>query len=450
MTGQTRASDLKYGPGSKLWTYWTKGEGFAKWSGAVHKWTTLHRELLKAGVPAHMADGLTTNIIEATMPGYMEQAHAKGHRSMTTTTFTRSYPLDDIRVRSGGDGRTVEAYAAVFDTPSEIKDQDGHYLEVIGRNAFDKTIAERGGKFGVFFNHGLTLHGTPSERHSMPIGTPVEVRADGRGVFTVTKYNRTALADEVLEAINSGAITGQSFSGRMIQSSPQRGPYRARRGELPTVTRSEIALREYGPTPFPAYEDASIMGVRALLQAYGLGGMDLDDDEALELARAAIAVHHTATVDTPWDGGAVEAKLDPENDAAMKAVFAWYDSSAPDPDDDGYPDRKSDWKFPHHEVSADGRPGAANLNGVRNALARLANADIPDADKAGVRAHLEAHLKDAQRSTTLPLGEPGADTDTPTVGAVTAEPDPEQGHHSGPVMTRAQVRARLIRGGIWP
>lgn len=443
------ASDLQYGKGSALWKYWTKGEGFAKWAGALHKWTTLHRLLIEAGVPVHAVDGLTTNIIQATMPGYMKQAHAKGHRSMTTTTFTRSYPLDDIRIRSGGDGRTVEAYAAVFDTPTEIRDQDGHYNEVIGRSAFDKTIAERGKKVGVFFNHGLTLHGTPSELHSMPIGVPVEApRVDGRGVVTVTRYHNTRLADEVLEAINSGAITGQSFSGRMIQSNPRRGPYRARGGELPTVTRNEIALREYGPTPFPAYEDAAITNVRALLEAYRLGAMDLDEEELAELVRTAIPVHHTATVDTTWDAGAVEKRLDPEDDAAMKAVYAWYDSSAPDPDGDGYPDRKSDWKFPHHEVSSDGKPGAANLNGVRNALARLDGSNIPDADKAKVRAHLEAHLQDAQRSTTLPLGEPETTTDTPSQGAVTAEPEPGQGHHSGPVMTRAQARARLLKSGV--
>lgn len=277
-----RASQLEFGKGSALWKYWTHGEGAAKWVGAVHKWTTLRRLLLKEGVPEHEVDGLTTNIIEAVMPGYMAQAHAKGHRSMASAThFTRAYPLDDIRIRSSGDGRTVEAYAAVFDTPSEIHDQDGHYLEVIGRNAFDKTIAERAGRFGVFYNHGLTLHGTPSDRHSMPIGTPVEVRADSRGVWTVTRYNRTPLADEVLEAIKEGAITGQSFSGRMIQSNPQRGPYRrSRSGELPTVTRSEIALREYGPTPFPAYESASIVGVRALLEAYRLGGVSLAGEPA--------------------------------------------------------------------------------------------------------------------------------------------------------------------------
>jgi len=71
----TGGSTLPFGPGSKLWIYWTEGPGFAKWSGSVHKWTTLHRLLIEAGVPARMADGLTTNIIQATMPGYLKTNH---------------------------------------------------------------------------------------------------------------------------------------------------------------------------------------------------------------------------------------------------------------------------------------------------------------------------------------------------------------------------------------
>jgi HK97 family phage prohead protease len=77
-----RASDLQFGQGSALWRYWTKGGGLAKWSGAVHKWTTLRDLLLAAGVPAHSADGLATNIIMAVMPGYMKLAHAKGRSGM--------------------------------------------------------------------------------------------------------------------------------------------------------------------------------------------------------------------------------------------------------------------------------------------------------------------------------------------------------------------------------
>lgn len=188
--------------------------------------------------------------------------------------FMRSFPLEDIRVRAGGDGRTVEAYAAVFDTPVEIHDQDGDYLEQIDRRAFDRTLQQlapagsrRTWRVGVFYNHGRTLWGTPSERGSMPIGTPLELRTDSRGLLTVTRYNKTELADEVLENIREGAITGQSFTGRFLRSDPGRPPrggWRAdREGRLRTVRRQEIALKEYGPTPFPAYADAAVIGVRA-------------------------------------------------------------------------------------------------------------------------------------------------------------------------------------------
>lgn len=179
-----------------------------------------------------------------------------------TGFFVRSYPLDDIQIRSGGDGRTVEAYAAVFGVPAEIRDRDGHYLEEIDPGAFKRTLGMRGARFGVFYNHGLTIHGTPSDQGSIPIGTPVEVRADSRGLLTVTRYNRTSLAEEVLEAIREGAIRGQSFTGRFMRSAPDVVP-RARAGKpLPRITRTEIDLREYGPTPFPAYEESVILGLR--------------------------------------------------------------------------------------------------------------------------------------------------------------------------------------------
>src|SRR5260221_4760352 len=58
----------------------------------------------------------------------------------------RFYPVDDIRIvsRAGGDGsgRVVEAYAAVFDEATEIKDHEGHYEESIDRGAFDQVLAK--------------------------------------------------------------------------------------------------------------------------------------------------------------------------------------------------------------------------------------------------------------------------------------------------------------------
>lgn len=201
---------------------------------------------------------------------------------MSRSLFVRSFPLEDISIRSGGDGRTVEAYAAVWDTPAAVRDHQGTYMEQITRTAFNKTIAERGLNFGVFYNHGRTLAGTPSDRGSMPLGKPLEIRADEKGLVTVTRYNNNPLADEVLESIRNGDINGQSFGGSFLQTSPRvplRGFRADAKGELPLVTRSEVALREYGPTPFPTYASAALIGVRSL--ADSLTGLDAQEREEL-------------------------------------------------------------------------------------------------------------------------------------------------------------------------
>jgi signal peptide peptidase SppA len=102
----------------------------------------------------------------------------------------------------------------------------------------------------------------------------------------------------------------------------------------------------------------------------------------------AFPYNDTAVVDQPWDGPGAEAKLkNPVSLATAGKVYAWHANS-----DD--PAAKADLKFPHHEVSSDGTPGAANVAGVRAALSRVNQAatQIPDGDKAAVRAHLQKHL----------------------------------------------------------
>ena len=377
-TWTERSSDLKYGHGSALWEYWTRGEGFAKWSGAVHKWTTLRDLLLKAGVPAISADGLTTNIIMAVMPGYMKQAHAAagkhaGRAAMTTDTKAKpygdvkyadpkngKYPIDSeahcraawsyinmpknaamypmngvtlsevkdrikaalkkygadvssdsssasralveirrdcqledihiVRAAEGDStGRVVEAYATVFDQPASIRDEQGHYTEVIDRSAFNDILAHiRRGRGGlaasvkVLYNHGKTMEGVPAPEFQKPLGKPLFVEPESRGLLTRTEYSKTPLGEEVLELIRGGSITAQSFVGACITSDPElRGPgdrYRARNGALTTVRRMVMGLREYGPVLWAAYTGAEILGVRMALPGAS-EDFDLDPDE---------------------------------------------------------------------------------------------------------------------------------------------------------------------------
>jgi HK97 family phage prohead protease len=182
--------------------------------------------------------------------------------------YARSWALEDIEILRAADGfsdgRTVSAYAAIFDVATEITDQHGHYMEVIHRNAFNRQLGLGVERVGVFYHHGLTIHGTPSDLGSVPIGSPVEIRPDRKGLRTVTRFNASPLAESVLEAIRHGDIRGYSFRGRIFESKPARVPRVARGGALPTVTRTVLGLTEYGPTPSPAYAEAGVLAIRAL------------------------------------------------------------------------------------------------------------------------------------------------------------------------------------------
>lgn len=231
-------------------------------------------------------------------------------------TIERAVPLADLEVK----GRTVTAYAAAFDSPASVYDPQfnpARHLESVARSAFTRALnAGAGRKAKVLFNHGKTIDGTPSERYSMPIATPVEVRVDGRGLLTVSRYANTPLADEVLELIRNESITGQSFRGAVYKY--------AERGGIVELT--ECGLREYGPCPFPAYADAEIVSIRSaadLMEAV----TDLTPEQRAELARLLSSSNTSNNPDTPIVG--LDAAPAPEGTAA---VTPDEDPSTVDPD----------------------------------------------------------------------------------------------------------------------
>ena len=132
---------------------------------------------------------------------------------------------------------------------------------------------------------------------------------------------------------------------------------------------------------------------RAAIVIRDAAGLRVLGIESMPIADKALPVHHTATVDTPWDGpGAVAAM--PNDDTVLENCHAWqYSDAASVPHregDDDADDQKVNYKFPHHAHS----DGPANLAACRNGLARLSSANIPAGDDAGVKAHLQAHLDD--------------------------------------------------------
>lgn len=194
---------------------------------------------------------------------------------------TRAAPLRDLERK----GRTVTAYAATFDDPYPVVDFDGDYDETINRTAFNHYMGQFGlTRTSVFFNHGMTAWGTPSDALTMPIAAPIDVRPDGTGLLTVSRYANTELADLVLQLIDDDVVTTMSFRGPIFRSAPPRRVNGRRH-----IERLELGLMEYGPVALPpANPKAKILAVRSLLTA---GVDELTDEERAQLLEALQAGH---------------------------------------------------------------------------------------------------------------------------------------------------------------
>jgi HK97 family phage prohead protease len=307
-------ADTHLGDGNaeRLHAYWVHGEGARqiRW-GTDGAHTRCHRLLMQhADMTSEQAWGYCQLAGHAATGKYSgeQTAMEKGHhgRSTRPMSYTRSFPLEDISIKPG-DGRTVDAYAAVFDSPARVRDVDGEYEEVIDPAAFNRTLEHAGrGRTSVpvLFNHGLTIWGTPSERYSLPVGVSEEIRVDGRGLFTRARFHKTQPAEEILEAIRDGSVTAYSFQGDFLRSDPQppRGGFRpVHGGKLPRVRRTECTLKEFGPATFAVYKDAEVVGVRAEQAALLLS--TLSDGERQRLAAFLQAgTPLDPPVDPPADG----------------------------------------------------------------------------------------------------------------------------------------------------
>lgn len=196
---------------------------------------------------------------------------------MTTTTVTgvdlRSalrlcYRSVEFRATGPvGDGRTLEGYAAVFDTPTIIESFAGDFEEVVKRGAFRKTLRDR--MPVMQFDHG-----NDKRTGSVPIASIEDLREDDEGLFVNARLFANDVVEPIRQAVAGKAIRGMSFKFRVIrdqwvdrdgkkipaddlagllENPGDRGPIRR---EI-----QEVELFELGPVVFPAYTQTSV-GVR--------------------------------------------------------------------------------------------------------------------------------------------------------------------------------------------
>jgi HK97 family phage prohead protease len=183
------------------------------------------------------------------------------------------FPRDNLtrqvtfRAEPSSDGRTLEGYAAVFNTPTRIDSYEGFFDEQIAPGAFTKTISERTPV--LQFDHGHhPLVG------SIPIGAIDALREDSHGLHVRARLHDNWLVEPVRDAIREGSISGMSFRFSVVKETIDENDV------VPMRTVNEVKLYELGPVVWPAYEATSV-GVRSRFADI------LDDPEArAELARA--------------------------------------------------------------------------------------------------------------------------------------------------------------------
>jgi len=171
--------------------------------------------------------------------------------------LTRAF-AGDLEIRADRSGRTIAGIVVPFNTPARVSDGGPAYLEAFQRGSFAKTIAERGDRVKLLYQHNSLE----------PIGRATLLREDSAGLygeFHVSSLNR---GDEALELVNDGVIDSFSVGFAPIKHEKRDG----------MTVRTEVRMREASLVTFPAYEDARIQAVRA---AFG----DMSAPELIALLR---------------------------------------------------------------------------------------------------------------------------------------------------------------------
>lgn len=204
---------------------------------------------------------------------------------------TRSF---DFELRAQGDGRTLEGFAATYNTPARIRDLQGDFEEVILPGAFTRSVSQR---MPVM----QWDHGKDPRVGTVPIASIKVLDPDhAKGLFVRARLFDNPVVEPVRQAIAEGAVRGMSFRFGV----PEKGDVWTRRaGDVDLREIRDADVHEVGPVVFPAYDTTSV-SVRSLLA-------QLDPDEYRSLLRelaAQLAVELPDFVGRPdaWRSGGDE------------------------------------------------------------------------------------------------------------------------------------------------
>lgn len=152
----------------------------------------------------------------------------------------KTVPFDLTKLDA--EGRTIEGYAAVFGNRDMGND-------VIHPGAFTKTITERGQRVKFLWQHDT----------KRPLGPPLELREDSKGLFVRAKVSETSWGNDALALARDGALDGMSIGYDAIPASTDY--LKSADGETVRNLR-ELKLWEFSLVTFPMNEDATVTAVK--------------------------------------------------------------------------------------------------------------------------------------------------------------------------------------------
>ncbi|PZN06638.1 MAG: HK97 family phage prohead protease, partial [Bacillota bacterium] len=249
---------------------------------------------------------------------------------------------------------TFTGYASVFGNVDLVGD-------VVERGAFKQTIHHTKGRVPILWQHDAR----------QPIGVTEEMREDDKGLWIRARLAlATQKGREAYELLKMGAIRGLSIGYDVIKQKTEGGVRRLK----------ELRLWEISVVTFPANPAAAVAAVKSVVPF-----------QDLPLAER----------DRPWDADAAVARVrswagGPEKEnmswSKYRRAFLWYDASDPE--------NFTSYKLPIADV-IDGElravpraifAAAAVLQGARGGV------NVPDDDKARLRAHLSRYYAKMRRA----------------------------------------------------
>ena len=150
--------------------------------------------------------------------------------------LVKSIPME---VKLNEESRTFEGYASTFGNMDYVGD-------IVVPGAFKKSIMERFPKKQI-----KVLY-----QHSEPLGIPLHMEEDSKGLYVKAHISRTTLGNDVLELMRDGVIDRMSIGYNIVQEEKD--------SQNNVRLLKELKLFEFSPVTFPANDEAIISQVKSV------------------------------------------------------------------------------------------------------------------------------------------------------------------------------------------